>query len=74
MIARWIKERDRNTKLFHNMTNYYWRSNYVEVMEIDDRLVKGNECLRHGVKDFFFILCCEDFIICLNWMVSISTL
>lgn len=60
---RWTKEEDRNTKSFHSMANHHRMTNYVEEMEIDDQIVKGNEQFRQGVMEFFGRLCCEE----LNW-------
>lgn len=42
------------------MTNYYSRINYVEEIEIDGRLVKGNEQLRIGFMKFFCRLYREE--------------
>lgn len=61
MRAKWIKEGDANTKIFRNMTDYYKKINYIEVMKIDDRVATDSESLRQGVKDFFGRLYYEEF-------------
>lgn len=46
--AKWTKEWDKNTKFFHGMTSYYRRVNYLEELEVMNRVVKGNKELRGG--------------------------
>lgn len=52
---------DKNTKFFHSMTNHHKMINYVEEMEIDGLIVKGNEHLRQGVRKFFCMLHEKEF-------------
>lgn len=42
----------------------------MEELEIDGRLVKQNEELREGVKDFFSMLYSKDF----NWRFKLDDL
>lgn len=42
-----MEEGDRTTKFFHCMANYCRRVNYVEELETDGSVVKGNEHLRY---------------------------
>lgn len=48
--ARWIKEGCRNSRLFHSWASHHRRYNYIEELEINGEVVKGNMDLREGVK------------------------
>lgn len=55
-----VDKRGCETQFFHRRANYNKRNNYVETLEIGDRLVEGNEQRRKEMRDFFGKLYQED--------------
>lgn len=60
--AKWVKERDRNTRYFHCMTNFPRKNNYVEEFCCKWEMVEGNEDMRQRARLFFQQLYTEDVI------------
>lgn len=50
---KWLKEGDRNTKYFHCLANFRRKNNYVQEMEFEGKVVKGNDNLGEKAHLYF---------------------
>lgn len=57
---KWLKEGDKNTKYFHCLGSHKRMCNYIEEITIDEKQVRGNDCMRNEVKNYFYRLYKED--------------
>lgn len=53
---------------FHCIANYHRRSNYVEKIKINNRMVKDNESLRQVVRDAYYKLYFNEY----DWRVKLD--
>ncbi|XP_021893701.1 uncharacterized protein LOC110811491 [Carica papaya] len=50
---KWLKKGDHNTKYFHCFANYRRKCNYLEEININSVVIRGNSEIRDKGKDYF---------------------
>ncbi|KAF5480849.1 hypothetical protein F2P56_001560 [Juglans regia] len=66
----WLKEGDRCTKIFHQMTNSHRRYNVIEFLRDGDRLIKDQEDVKAHIVHYYEQLFSENF----SWRPKLDSL
>ena len=49
----WLKEGDNNTKFFHNSANSHKRSNHIDQLEVEGKIITERDRVREEIIKFY---------------------
>lgn len=59
-LRRWLKESDRNTKIFHKTANARKEANLIHDLKVDEKWVDDNVEIRKEIENYFTYLYSES--------------